>query len=939
MVLKLTVGNEETLRKQQEAAAAAAAAAAPTPAQAPAPAPPTAQGQAVPDPATGAPPNAPAPAPAPVADPFANGADPFTAAIKTPVAAAAPTSTADPFANGADPFTAALNAPAPTATPGPTVDQTQASQQGAIGPDGKPTGLRLAQNMTQPEQLIGGFNNKLANVLSVPIAAVDKALATMGLDAFQNGKNAEPAIENLMRHLGVDARAMKDPTLINQMGSSVIDAGLWTAAAVGGATLLAAKTGIEAAPLIGRFITMLTKSPATTIATGAATGPGALAGGEALKGANVPNAATGFGVGYGIGRSTIGGPFGGLLGGLAGGTVGGITDYLGAPTVPGEIVGNVIGGGISSNLATKVGRTALTPFRFLGRSGALGRFGPAAAQVAPDALRPLEGDIQAPATYSVDQIAGDLAQVDAEVNHAIQSVPRTGPPAVWAGKVRDRVMQIQRIATMVENRMWARVPKQVSATSAMPVLTDFNKTLKQELVNGSPKSYPAKFVQEIEGLVRNTKPTIAPNGQVVKQGVPITVGRLIALRSDIETAIRAGKAAPSVDITPGLIGNWERLSGKVLETINAAAPGDVALQQALDYTKAKHDIFSRGPLGVLMQRTKQGGPVVNDAATVDALLKERGGPEAVAQASGAFLPGGKLASTAMKPVNTPLSQEFQNTVRTMYRETVPVGTPPEQAAAMTQKFFDTHMASMQTFSNLGDEMNTTTNQIAASLARKKAIETSALMKYSQRDASVSIKALFSSSNPTADAKALMKTFANDPAAHAGLKGGLIDELLGPGDLAATKLNTDRLATVLAPRSKMRGAFEAVFSPEEMARMDRIIKLGKELENIDNFKITRGIRGSLTVALRVFGAHTGKLFGHTIQSASIGANIGKAMAEKAFRIIPPRDFIRYAITDPKFERLLYTRVPQNTREVKAFNLNLRRVLAASEAGRQQLFNGQ
>lgn len=877
MVLKITVGNEETLRKQK-------------------------------DPLVTLPPAAPE-----LPDPFANGADPFSA----PASGA---SGEDPFANGADPFA------------GTSAPPSEASQEGAVSPTGKPTGLREAKDMTQLEQVTGGFSHEVASWLGVPVGAVDKALGTMGLDAFQNGKNAEPAIENLMKHLGIDARAMKDPTLLNRVGSETVDAAVWTAAAVGGAGLLAAKTGVSAVPLLGKFISFLTKSPAKTIGLGAAAAPGATVGGEVAKN-TLPDstAIPATGAGFGIGRA-IGGPFGGLVGAGIGLGLGGAADIAGYH-VPAEVTGQFAGGAASTGVANRVGRMVTQPFGFLGRLR---------SPVEAEALRPMAADIEVPKQYAVDQIAGDLQQVDTEVSNAIQSVPRKGPPEVWATKVRAKIEKIRKVAGRVEDRMWARVPKKVSATASMPILTDFVKVLRKELVQGSPRAFPDRFVEEIEGIMEGTKPTLAPNGRVMKQGQPVTIGRLLALRSDLETSIRAGRvAAASGDarITPGLVGNWERLSAKVLETIEAAAPGNVALQQARDYTKSIHDMFSRGPLGNLLKRTKQGGDMVSDADTVDALLRSRGGPEAVSEASRAFAPGGKLTSTAMRPVNTTLSKDFEDTVRTMYRETIPVGTTPEQANALTQKFIDSHLPTLRTFSGVADDMNDASQRIAAALSRKADIETSALQKYAQKDASIAIKGIFTNPNPTATARELMGTFRNDPAALSGLKGGMLDELL-----TSTRSMGTRLQASLAPHSKLRGAFEAVFSPQEMARLDRIVKLGVELEGGEGLKASRILRSGGVVAARILFAQLGRGIsrftgGGTIQTPAITANIGKTLAEKAFGFFRANEIIKAAVTDPTWEKFLYSRVPGTLREAKMFNLHLRRLLTASETARQQLFERQ
>lgn len=846
-----------------------------------------------------------------------------------------------PFLEGDDPFAEEqdfLNGPDPFAadTQPEQVFKTSPVEhmpEGVVDPKtGEAIGLR--EDKGALANFAGAFNHQLASWLGVPVDAVDAGLKKLGMKGLPKGYTGEDALTLLMKDIGIDARAAKDKeAMAEKIGKSTLDGAVWTAALVTGAGLLRA-VGAEAVPILGRLTQFLTKQPAKTITLGGAAGAGAPPGGELGK-EIIPEGASstvaGAGAGYGLGRA-VGGPFGAVLGGLIGGTTGGIADAFGIHVSP-EMIGEFAGGATTQAAANRVGRILSSPFEFAGRL---------LSRPAVDPLRPFAGDIKVTKQFALDQIDGDLKRTALAVDQAIQSVPRKGSPSDYAQRLQQRLLKVERIASKIGDKYWERVPK--GAYARYDILQDTIKQLRKELAQGSPRAFPEKAINEIEELIDRTKPVTDPKtGRMVRQGRPITVARLLALRSDILNDIRAGKVAASMGdpkITDALIGNWRRLQGAIIEQINAAIPDNIELKQARAYTKAMEDLFSRTPIAQITARTKVGGMKTPAADSVEALLSQTEGPQAVKNVSEAFPNRGPNRSPLAAPSQAQgISKDFEDTIRAMFREAADVGSTPEEISRNAQKFIDSHLGQLTHFSNVADELNSVSVALKEATDARDLIAKSALSKFTQSDPAVSVKRVFDNENPRAYAEELMKTFVKDKGALDGLKGAMLDELMD-----RTKASGARLMAALNPKGKFRGAMEAVFSPEEINRLDRIAKLGAELESGEGMKASRFLKSGGLVGFRIAGAMVGRWLsrqagGGTIQVPAITSNLARTAAEKIFQIYKSTDLVKNAVLDPSWEKFFYARMPSNLTELRIFNLRLRRLLAGSEVARQKAFEDE
>jgi hypothetical protein len=126
--------------------------------------------------------------------------------------------------------------------------------------------------------------------------------------------------------------------------------------------------------------------------------------------------------------------------------------------------------------------------------------------------------------------------------------------------------------------------------------------------------------------------------------------------------------------------------------------------------------------------------------------------------------------------------------------------------------------------------------------------------------------------------------------------------------------------VLITEPKMDRTLNVIFDRAQRTRLDRIIEIGVRVENGDEKMLRRFARKGLNIIARVFGAQLGRTIarfggGGTVQTPGIIAGVTKDWLVDALRGISVPELMARAVLDPKWEKVLLSRVPENPREIR------------------------
>lgn len=192
--------------------------------------------------------------------------------------------------------------------------------------------------------------------------------------------------------------------------------------------------------------------------------------------------------------------------------------------------------------------------------------------------------------------------------------------------------------------------------------------------------------------------------------------------------------------------------------------------------------------------------------------------------------------------------------------------------------------------------------------------------------------IYSNPNPEKLVDAYLARVKGDPEARAGLRNGMIDELL-----RRTKLSGSGMKNILAD-PKYNRVFTKVLTEDEKRRLDEIIDLSERIERGDRKTLERIFSRGVSTLGGLLGAALGRgmsvyLGGGTVQGPGILAKIGRDMAEGAFTKLSPSELVTKAVGDGAWERMLRTRLPQPEtwwRDGRLLLKHARRVVAVQDA---------
>ena len=820
----------------------------------------------------------------------------------------------------------------PNALPEPTpVDNTAAlidqKRQQAIealkadGFDGYTPLIGDGKNLTPDDQssigsaiqdIMAGFNVSLAKTLSLPREKVDQALGLLGLDYMQHGSPQQQTVDALNR-MGIPAYEVEN--LANKIGRGALPALATWAAMQLAAPSMAANTGTGAFSYVAKNIgEWAVKHPIV----GMWLGQTSSAGGEA--------AADTFGDN---GFSRLGGE---LAGGIAPGML------KAAATLPLKMIpgsgpalkagAKMVGKGInelSDNLPTEL-------------SNAIKKYNPFYQQpvhVAPKT--PLIDDnldanrIQ---TFAKDQIYSAQVYQDKAIENAINSIPTTGTVAQVQARTHDLVLQAEKISKRIVSGFWDRVPLKTRIN-----VSDLNRdvhAIQRELVD-SDNVRPDTLIDKIISVVAPKRDPAT--GQMMKAPQP-TIQKLRDLQSQIGTAITEERARDAP--REGQVRNLVRLSEAIDDNIAKQMPNNTSIAQAREMSKRHNDLFSRGPINDILSKRRTGDFRVPTGESVDTLMQKTDGLAALKAVQEGVSTYPRIPTTrfqtravmsnpfavtqAEKDQLDQMVKSAEDSIRASFREAADAG--PQKAVAFSQKNYD----EISALGKVAGELQFAASKIATAMDEKKTLQRSALARFAETSPDAAVANIFAQKDPAGVARQLMLTFRGDPDALEGLRNEVLNHFI----YKLGKTNPVLLQRQMqSPR--YGNLMEAVLDGDQLARLNRIINTAVKVGAEDETGIKQAFRAPFKTAGRIAGAAIGRKVTNNLQGPAIFSKAVGSWAERTLGGTEPGDLLAQAVLDPHWEQLLYSRIPQTTRDMKAAETLYRRIFASINTAQQVVLN--
>lgn len=542
--------------------------------------------------------------------------------------------------------------------------------------------------------------------------------------------------------------------------------------------------------------------------------------------------------------------------------------------------------------------------------------------------------------YASEQVAGDVKMLENSIQSTINKI-RQPQEVVGSGGNRARVPLTPEVAEIrlrrgleatmaaarkIESKFWKRIPKNVDVSIGR---VQAQAIKLQDDLDVTPNTLPRESIELIENL-DNT----------------VSTGKLLKLRSGILASQREARAAGQSE----LVANHGKLVASIDASIKAGLPDEAVVDQALNFSRAFNDAFTRGPVGEVLRFTKAGDPLVSPTQTASNLLKKFGGVGGD-RAGGEFgleqvATGARLAGKRKKVL-----QEAEGAVRARFRQ-IAEEDGPEAAEAFMRK----HEPNIRALGGLSNEFKIAQRELAADLAQLDEIKASALAKHALLEPSVAAKRILSSGNPKAEVDKLLKSFEGNEDAIEGLQNTIMETLFhrartnGPAVMvedgqAFEGIVASRLQNMLNdPKvsSMLNKLFENTGDPDKLSRLNKIVNIAARLE------AGEGKSGVVIRAGKIVGGVTGAFVGRafsgimgsagTIQVPGIFAMEGRRIVTEALQRLNPTKILRYAMTHPEWEQVLLSKLPTNAKEARIFTRKMQRAFSVLEGTRKGIVYG-
>lgn len=552
------------------------------------------------------------------------------------------------------------------------------------------------------------------------------------------------------------------------------------------------------------------------------------------------------------------------------------------------------------------------------------------------ALRDAFAEPERATIYGEQQVEGARMHMEDEVKKAILSVRPTMNVKAAQAQVRKLLGDAEDIGNRIVSDFWKRTP--LKTRVPMGELAGDVSKMRREFnsLTGTPSAAPNEMMDKIADLALPKRDPAT--GQL--QPVPLpTVQRMRDLQGEIRRARlnEEGKAYSGLPVNDALVRNYNRLASMIDDAVMRAIPGDTSVQQARAASIIYHDIFSRGNLADILARRARGDNKFRPDETVQELMDRYDGlsdllkVHAKVRAMGRRQPTLANANPSMltqKDTQTfyDLKEAAEQSIRGLFQKAA-----QDMEPATAQKFIKANQEQIAPLAKVSAELQKVSETLTTIVEDRKILEKSALARFVKMDPQKAIQRVWNDPNPSVVSKDLIKTFQGDEEALEGYRAGLMDELF-----SRTKMDPNRMLEHL-DTPKLRRLFEATFSEEQMTRLSRMVTLTAKLQNGNKDDLKAHFLPTARIIARILGAQVGRVIGRltgggTIQTPGIISQYAQSGVVKALKGFDPKWLLSKAVLDPKWEQLLYSRMPWNTKDLQNTLALVRKVVRTEQGGR-------
>ena len=727
-----------------------------------------------------------------------------------------------------------------------------------------------------------GFNTRLANVIGFPIEVVNEALSFAGLEFLEKPGDAQKAIRDGFRRVGIDVRDEQVQGFFETVGSETVPAMLTLWGLFANAARMAAARGEEFLSSFVREMGRFTqRHPTATVTTTLGSVPGMVAGAE------------------------------------RGGEVG---EVVGGPTgrVVGETVGGVLGGAVTGGVAGIRTRPST------------GRMAPIIDESVP---------VEQPHIFLERQIQREKIAIDMAIDAALNRVrDSTTNPAAASAKAFEELQRVHRNARAIEQKLWAKVPK--NAVVPIDDLVQLAKELRAD-VDIDPDVVPSQWISRILKLAKKQGNTAtvhqlrmirsgamrdhwAAGGSTVAGRPPNEElrARLIRLEQGIEQAI---------DNALGDNVAWQQaraFTREVRQRFTRGELGRILTRTAQGETRGHPE-----DLILDLLKRERGLRSIQEAADMSA---------APAGGAVARIPGARdLLDATERAVKDYLIDHIDQTIRAA--EGLNPEMARKVGAREGRNWIMKYEHRLNAMARLGREMEALRVQLDEALRREADIQVSTMAQYVKGDPENAVRYVWNAGNPAQRAKELMQQFRLDtpirgdpnldPEAVMGFKRAMLAELRRRSN------NNPVLMKQQLEMPKYQRMFHEVFTPSEFARVKRLVDT---LAGIQQGTIKT--RGKMANSVKTWAAHllgltTGRIIARTFMTGQSGSlSIPFRMAAGMREWVRERwqssltAWFDEAILNPQRELDLLSQVPGTEQELRLFINRMKRALQVSQTGR-------
>lgn len=416
------------------------------------------------------------------------------------------------------------------------------------------------------------------------------------------------------------------------------------------------------------------------------------------------------------------------------------------------------------------------------------------------------GDVRDARQYFAQRLSDFRASLSERVDRAMSTAQTTTEAtanrrgeSINSVTVNRQLKQELETQLLEERRLWEAVPRDdlVGTANARAAFQRLDEELPRAQANDMPNV--ARQLLGDEGGFADAE----------------SVNELHGLYSELRRIARVAGAGPTPNENLRRVANT--IADAILEdlgAIDAATPAGQAINEARAFSRALNETFDQGPVGRILQRTRQGD---------DQMLPET----ALRSTVGRSGPTGAVSARDIEQAAPQTTTAIQDYVRQRFVENA-IDATGKLTRSSAARWMRDNAELLQQYPGLRAEFQRAlqSQEMAERFAaraevRSRLAESGPVAEFNSGQPEKAVFSILGADNPVQAAESLVRTARRDTSgkAMAGLKGAFSDYLIGKAN-TAEGLSGTRLKALLGDPNT-RAAMSRVFSAEELRSLNKI----------------------------------------------------------------------------------------------------------------------